>query len=265
MKVLSYNTLFGGFDGTKRDRYETQIKLINALQPDVLLLQEAKGFQLNGHALLLETEARLEMRGFLGLAPHTGQNTAIFLRSPLQAISTETDHEHFHHARLSVTATVPGFDAPVTFISVHLCPHAAHIRLREAGYLLNEAAPGGLCLVGGDFNTISPADGTPADLAQLPAHFRLRYTEPDGITPDGRPLQFLESAGWQELGRISAQQDIPTVPTAGFSGTEFATFRSDYFLATERLAKHLQRYLVIRDDVTDKASDHYPIWAEFTP
>lgn len=59
MKVLSYNTLFGGFDGTKRDRYETQINLIDGLQPDVLLLQEAKGFQLDGQALLRETEARL--------------------------------------------------------------------------------------------------------------------------------------------------------------------------------------------------------------
>lgn len=53
------------------------------------------------------------------------------------------------------------------------------------------------------------------------------------------------------------------MPTAGYSGTEFATFRSDYFLATQRLAKTLVRYQVIRNAVTDKASDHYPIWAEF--
>lgn len=75
------------------------------------------------------------MRGFLGLAPHTVQNTAIFLRSPRQAISNETDNEHFHHTRLSATAKVPGFDSPVSFINVHLCPDSAHIRLREAGYL----------------------------------------------------------------------------------------------------------------------------------
>lgn len=265
MKILSYNTLFGGFDGAKRERYEAQLQLIRELDPDVLLMQEARGFEANGQAVLLETEQRLAMRGFLGLAPRTGQNTAIFLKAPLRALSVATDNEHFHHARLSVSAEVPGFADAVTFISVHLCPNAAHVRQREAAYLVNEAAAGGLALVGGDFNTISPHDGMPADLADLQAHFRLRYTHPDGITPDGRPLQFLESAGWCELGHHSGDARTPTVPTAGYSGTEFATFRSDYFLATSRLAKSLVRYEVIRTGITDKASDHYPIWAEFQP
>jgi endonuclease/exonuclease/phosphatase family metal-dependent hydrolase len=188
------------------------------------------------------------MRGFLGPAPHTGQNTAIFVKAPVRALSAVTDNEHFHHARLTVTAEVPGFTDPVSFISVHLCPNAAHVRQHEVAYLVNEAAAGGLALVGGDFNTISPHDGVPPDLAGLQPHFRLRYTHPDGVTPDGRPLQFLESAGWQELGHVSG---------------DTATFRSDYFLATQRLAKALVPYQVIRSAVTDKASDHYPIWAEF--
>jgi exodeoxyribonuclease-3 len=265
MKVLSYNTLFGGFDGAKRERFEAQLQLIRELAPDVLLLQEARGFEANGYAVLLETEQRLAMRGFLGLAPHTGQNTAIFVKAPVRALSVVADNEHFHHARLTVIAEVPGFTDPVSFISVHLCPNAAHVRQREAAYLVNEAAADGLALVGGDFNTISPHDGVPADLADLQPHFRLRYTYPDGTTPDGRPLQFLESAGWCELGHAIGDTATATVPTAGYSGTEFATFRSDYFLATRRLAKSLTHYEVIRSAVTDKASDHYPIWAEFRP
>jgi endonuclease/exonuclease/phosphatase family metal-dependent hydrolase len=64
MKVLSYNTLFGGFDGAKRERFEAQLQLIRELAPDVLLLQEARGFEANGYAVLLETEQRLAMRGF---------------------------------------------------------------------------------------------------------------------------------------------------------------------------------------------------------
>jgi endonuclease/exonuclease/phosphatase family metal-dependent hydrolase len=265
MKVLTYNTLFGGFDGARRERYEAQMQLIREVDPDVLLLQEARGFEAHGSAVLLETEQRLAMRGFLGLAPHTGQNTAIFVKPPVQGVSAVTDSEHFHHARLTVTAQVPGYPDPVNFISVHLCPNAAHIRRREAAYLLNEAAPGGLALVGGDFNTISPHDGVPPDLADLQPHFRLRYTHPDGSTPDGQPLQFLESAGWVELGHQAGDTGTPTVPTTGYQDTEFATFRSDYFLATQRLAKTLQRYQVIRNAVTDKASDHYPVLVEFQP
>lgn len=264
MKVLSYNTLFGGFDGMKRERYEAQIGLIQQLQPDVLLLQEAKNFQQNGYALLLETEHWLGMRGFLGIAPHTGQNTAIFIVPTIRPLQIETDDVHFHHARLTLTAEVPGFAQPITFISVHLAPNSAEIRLRETAYLLNEGAPDKLVLVGGDFNTICHHDPVPADLAKLTPHYRLRYTGFDGKAPDSRPLQFLESAGWIELGHQAQAHHEFTVPTTGFKGTEFAHFRSDYFLASASLNKHFKRYQVIKNDITNKASDHYPILAEFT-
>lgn len=264
MKVLSYNTLFGGFDGTDRTRHDAQLKFIAEQAPDVLLLQEARGFECDGQALLLATEHRLGMRGFLGLAPHTGQNTAIFLKAGIRALAVETDAVHFHHAKLSVTAQVPGFADPVSFISVHLCPNSANVRLNEVAYLVNEAASNRHSLVGGDFNTISPADAVPSDLADLPDHFRLRYTDVTGRQPDTRPLQFLSSAGWLDLG---LQDDdatrVPTVPTAGFEGTEFATFRSDYFLATAPLARRARHYGVLRNSVTDRASDHYSIVVEF--
>lgn len=87
MKALSYNTLFGGFDGARRD--------------------------------------------FLGQAPHTGQNTAIFVEAPVRALSAVTDEEHVHYTRLTVTAEVPGFGDPVSLIGVHLRPNAAHVRRRE--------------------------------------------------------------------------------------------------------------------------------------
>jgi exonuclease III len=102
-------------------------------------------------------------------------------------------------------------------------------------------------------------------LAKLPAHHRVRYTEPDGITPDGRPLQWLENAGLHDLGLHAGRQTEATVPTTGFKNTEFATFRSDYFFASAMLLKSLKDYRVIKSEVTHLASDHYPIWAEFCP
>lgn len=265
MKVLSYNTLFGGFDGTDRRRYEAQIALIRELQPDVLLLQEARNHTAAGGALWFETERRLGLRGFVGVAPRTGQNTAIFIAPSLRPVRVETDSAHFHHALLVLTAEVPGFPQPVTFISAHLCPNGAQVRAREAAYLIPHATAGALTLVGGDFNTLSPHDGTPSDLAELPAHHRVRYTEPDGATPDSRPLQWLESAGLHDVGHHAGENAEATVPTAGFRDTEFATFRSDYFFASIALLKSLKDYRVIKNELTHSASDHYPIWAEFAP
>jgi endonuclease/exonuclease/phosphatase family metal-dependent hydrolase len=265
MKVLSYNTLFAGFDGADRYRYESQIALIQALRPDVLLLQEVRDYTVGGGARWFETERQLGMRGFVGLAPQTGQNTAIFIAPSIRPVRVETDSAHFHHALLVLTAEVPGFPQPVTFISAHLCPNGAQVRTREAAYLIPHATAGALTLVGGDFNTISAHDGTPVDLAELAAHHRVRYTEPDGITPDSRPLQWLESAGLHDVGHHAGQSADATVPTAGFRDTEFASSRSDYFFASAALLQSLQDYRVIKNEITHSASDHYPIWVEFAP
>jgi len=50
LTVLTYNTLFAGRDDSADRRARTQIGLINELKPDVFLMQEAKGFDLNGGA-----------------------------------------------------------------------------------------------------------------------------------------------------------------------------------------------------------------------
>jgi hypothetical protein len=82
LTILTYNTLFAGRDGADDRRAEAQIELIAGIRPDVFLMQEAKGFDAAGGALLHAMETRIGMRGFLAVAPRTGQNVAIFLREP---------------------------------------------------------------------------------------------------------------------------------------------------------------------------------------
>lgn len=72
MKIMSYNTLFGGFDGNDGKRFYAQVKLINDVQPDILLIHEAKGFLQSGMSLLFKMEERTNMRGFIAPALHTG-------------------------------------------------------------------------------------------------------------------------------------------------------------------------------------------------
>jgi exodeoxyribonuclease-3 len=61
-------------------------------------MQEAKGFDAAGGTLLFALEARIGMRGFLAVAPRTGQNVAIFVRDPLIPLAFEADGNNFHHA-----------------------------------------------------------------------------------------------------------------------------------------------------------------------
>jgi endonuclease/exonuclease/phosphatase family metal-dependent hydrolase len=69
LTVLTYNTLFAGLDGSDDTRARAQVELVNELRPDVFLMQEAKGFDANGGAWLYALEQRIDMRGFLAIAP----------------------------------------------------------------------------------------------------------------------------------------------------------------------------------------------------
>ena len=264
LTILTYNTLFGGRDGTDDSRSQAQTSLINELKPDVFLMQEAKGFDANGGAWLYDLEVRIGMRGFLAVAPRTGQNLAIFIRAPLQPVSFDVDGANFHHALATLKVALPESRQTVTFISAHLCPNGPAVRRREAAYLAVHAAPENLTLITGDFNSASPHDPEPEGFDALPAQHRVRYLADDLRTADRSVLAHLETAGWVDVGHALGGSSVPTVPTACFTGTEFAVMRCDYLLASKALAAQATSYKVIRTPGTDMASDHYPILAEFT-
>jgi exodeoxyribonuclease-3 len=265
MKVMSYNTLFGGWDGDDDRRFKLQREVIAETHPDILLLQECKHFDFNGNRRLYQVEEALGMRGFLAVTPRTGQNTAVLVRSGIKPVAFQSDADHFHHVAAIVTLEVPSFDQPITFVSVHLCPNGPHVRLVEAAYLVNYADPNRWTLVAGDFNSVSPLDPEPSDWDSLPKHHRARYLSADGKASDRSVLQSLYSAGYVDIaGRLKRNLDS-TVPGAAFKNTEFVPFRSDYFLASDVLAEKAVSYAVIKNDKTAAASDHYPIVAEFQP
>lgn len=95
-------------------------------------------------------------------------------------------------------------------------------------------------------------------------HHRARYTRPDGKAADRRVLQTLEGAGYVDIAHKLGAHTTPTVPGAGFPHAEFVPFRADYFLASAALSPGAKSYEVTRNEQTDRASDHYPIVAEFT-
>lgn len=268
LKVLTYNTLYAGRDGRSDARAHAQIKLINDIVPDVFLMQEAKGFESNGFAWLYDLESSIGMRGFLAIAPHTGQNVAIFVRQPFRPISFMTDGVHFHHAVATLKIALPGGseqDPVFTLTSAHLCPNAASLRLSEAAYLAVQADPGGFSLLTGDFNSVSPHDPEPVGFDTLAAHHRSRYIADDMRTADRRVLAHLEAAGLVDIGHMLNVNGsmLPTVPTTGFTETEFPVMRCDYVLASQALAPYAVSYEVIKNSVTDTASDHYPVLVTF--
>lgn len=244
LTALTYNTLFAGRGGA-------------------FLMQEAKNFDAGGGALLHAYEAKIGMQGFLAIAPRTAQNVAIYIRDPPMPLSFEADGANFHHALASLHVSLPDDHHPLMFISAHLCPNGAVIRRREAAYVAVQASPDSLALLAGDFNSAWPHDPNPQGFEVLPAHYRARYLASDFRTADRSVLAHLEAAGWVDIGHALDNTIAPTVPTAGFADTEFATMRCDYEMAMRDLAAYARSYEVIRTPETDMASDHYPVLATF--
>lgn len=263
LDVLTWNTLFAGRDGADDRRAHAQVEVIKALAPDVFLMQEGRGFDQNGAAWLYALEAAIEMRGFLAVAPRTGQHTAIFVRAPLRPLAFDADGANFHHALATLTVTAPGLQQSLKFMSAHLCPNGAEVRRREAAYLSLQPDPQSLCLLAGDFNSVSPHDHEPPDFAQLPPHHRARYLDYDGRDADRTVLARLEAAGWIDVAHTLGAHQAPTVPAAAFKATEFATMRCDYMMVSRPLAAGARSCRVIRTPLTDTASDHYPVLASF--
>jgi endonuclease/exonuclease/phosphatase family metal-dependent hydrolase len=213
--------------------------------------------------LLHALEAQIDMRGFLAIAPRTGQHVAIFIRDPLKPLAFQADGDNFHHSLATLRVAFPGTERALTLMSAHLCPNGPAVRRREAAYLAVQAAPEALSLLTGDFNSASPHDPEPDSFESLAAHHRARYLADDLRTADRSVLSHLEAAGWVDIGHALQGSGLPTVPTPGFAGTEFAVMRCDYVLASPSLAPHARSYEVIRNDATGMASDHYPVMATF--
>ena len=261
MRIVSWNILNGGQDGTSTERLECAISVLRDEQPDVVLLQEANGFALHGQRLLYHIENSLNMRGFLAVA-NTGYNLAMYLRRDQAVTSYDVDATHFFHASLNVELVLPGSPG-LSLVNAHLCPHSSEVRAIEAQHLARYAAMDSYVLIGGDLNSLDPHQEHSTALDTMPPHYRARYLVPgEGQQPDTRVGRILEVAGLIDIGYARSDPTY-TIPTyLPVYGNEFGRLRLDYMYASSAFAELVTDYRVIRNAQTDKCSDHYPITIE---
>lgn len=261
IRLVSYNLLDGGRDGDDERRLQKQVEIVRDQTPHILLLQEARQFDADGAAALYRLEAEFGMRGFLAPAPRTGQHLAIFIREPLRPLGFISEDAHYHHALARLELAAPGLDGPLKLVCTHLCPYAPAVRHIEASYLIGSVPAKGYTLIGGDFNSTSAHDPQPDNFHTLPADHRVRHLAADLSSVDRSVMSVFEAAGWTDIGHRHGDL-TPTAPTAGFPTRPLPHHRSDYLLASPQLARRIVHYGVLRNPLTDAASDHYPLFAE---
>ena len=254
LRVVTWNIREGG-----ADRLGAIIAVLRRERPDLLALQELRGFTRHGG---------LRMRGLanaLGMVGHLagsvfGQPVAVLVRPPLRSMESSAVTWRLHHAAAMVT--VPTTAGPLTMVGTHLNAISPYRRLREATWLAAQCrSRAGLVLLAGDLNALAPGVDHTAAIARLDPRHRRRHLGPDG-TPDTRAIAVFEQAGLRDLWRARGSGDGRTVPTTRGGGTEFGQMRLDYLLATPALAARVRQVRVVRGGETEYASDHYPLRAE---
>jgi exodeoxyribonuclease-3 len=251
VRFLTWNVRTGGRGG----RLEALVTLLRRERPDILALQELRGFP--GRRMH-------EVAGALGMTPFLaasvfGQPVAVLVRPPLRIVGWSAVRWRLHHAAAAVR--VPTTAGQLTVVSTHLNAISPYRRLREARFLAARHRPGkGPVLLAGDLNALDPGTGHTARLAALDGPYARRHLAADG-TADTRAVAAFQDAGFVDLWRTAGEGDGLTVPTTNGGGHEFSArgMRLDYLMASPAVAARATHARVLRGAEAEYASDHYPL------
>jgi endonuclease/exonuclease/phosphatase family metal-dependent hydrolase len=234
------------------------------LQPDVLLLNEALWCRpFAGHFV--------DYAQWLGF-PYSMVDTydgawgnVLLSRFPLR-----NEHRFRIHNRGGLRATVQaeGWSLDVATYHPHPNRRPAH-KAQDFRVLLAPIAPHQPGLVAGDFNAISPADAP--DLNALAAAFTRFVNDPRPGAARDSATRFIESGeavfplltdlGWRDAGPPPGRRY--SIPTDLISADKTSAMRLDHLWVNA--AVHIEHAEVIHHPAADRASDHYPVWAQVRP
>jgi endonuclease/exonuclease/phosphatase family metal-dependent hydrolase len=244
LRLVSYNIQHGG-----RGRERAIARVISALEPDVVLLQEASAPQ------AVEAIARAAAMPEWG--SRAGQSLGFLSRLPITYASW-TKPRVSRHAFIEIQ---PGGTAWRLF-GVHLSAvHAAWTEQRrryEMRALLTaiRAHQHGPHALAGDFNTLAPGEWL--DVWKLPARLRALVWMSGGAIR-WRTIQAILDAGYVDAFRYQ-QPDV--------IGHTFPTWdphvRLDYLFVPAPFVGGVTTCRVAVSDEARDASDHYPLFSELS-
>lgn len=258
---MTWNVKTGGIDRGGRhrapvDRLGDILAVIDQQRPDILALQELRGFDRRGGEGMRAFAAAAGMDAHLARSAF-GQPVAVLVRPPLRMTRRSAVRWRLHHA--AAIATVPTDAGPLRVVSTHLNPFSPERRRREARWL---AARYGsrrrLVALVGDLNSLDPGTDHAERLARLAVAYRHRHLAADG-TADTRAMAAFAAGGLVDVWPGAGAGDPLTAPTAQGGGAEFSGMRLDYVLASRPLAARVLRGYVARGGAAGYASDHYPV------
>jgi len=253
MKLMTYNILNGA-----KDNLAKVIAVINRESPDFLGINEANGFDDNNQKIIKEFAAKIGLP-FFDLAKcgdGDDYHIAVFSKQPFEKI------EHLDgFARAAIAVDIKTDFGTISIIATHLTPYTEALRMEEVKKILSHDHGSSYKVLMGDLNSLSRADDYDPKIV---ATFNEMQTKK--FTADGRLLfhvtDKLLQPSYVDPAILADKQKVFTAPTSINEYEAHNNMRLDYILVSPQLQARLSVYGVIKDELTNVASDHFPVIVE---
>lgn len=261
LKIISYNV----YNGMKLDESEGKQKYIDwakAQDADIIAWQEMNFFTREK----LEKFAASYGHKYAVLLKESPNDPAFFpvaITSKYPIVNVNKVVDNLWHGALF--ADVGNYH----FVITHMNPFWTAKRIDEINLIIDSIKysrdPNGKWIIAGDLNSFSPADKPDYDKSTLLEDIKEKQKK--------RPIldnlvngqlsytvqQNLLDAGYIDALKIKHKEFISTAPTKVFYDQASVPLRYDYIYVSPPLKENVIDVKVIKDDFTDKYSDHYPV------
>ena len=255
LRVLSYNILEGLQGDTAVQ--EEFINWAKKIDPDIIGFQEMNNF----------TQAKIQSfaaqygHNYAVLSKTGGYPVALTSKYPIVNVQKVTDN--MHHVYLVANIN------NINVIVIHFSPSSYQKRQMEVKEILARAdlfPENEMTLILGDFNSLSERDAAFYGKEDLNAQKEREKKEShirnlNNGQFDYSVINAIEKAGFQDI-LLKFHKDFqPTFPTDNYKA--IISKRIDFVFVNPELGKTAISAEIIRDNVTDKISDHYPVFVTF--
>lgn len=230
------------------------ISIVKKEAPDYLTLNEANTFAINNNKILQEFADATGFPYFdIALSGEHDYHVAVFSKYAFKSIRKLQPL-----ARACLIALIDTPIGQLSIASLHLTPFSEDMRHPEIDKIIEFQKGYENRILMGDMNALSQYDNYNAGIINDFNGQQLRkFTTSGKLRFDG--INKILSVGYFDSALQLGMHQEPTVPTAANKDVDHARMRLDYIFVSRPLLAHLKSYSVIKNAVTEKASDHYPI------
>lgn len=235
------------------------IEVVKSEAPDYLMLNEANTFAAHDNKILKEFAQQTDFPHFdIALSGQEDYHVAVFSKYPFKDV-----HKLQPLARACHVALIDSPLGELSVASLHLTPFTEDLRRPEIDLIADFQKKYDKRVLMGDMNSLSRYDEyDPAIVKDFYDKLIKKFTSDGKLRFDA--IDKILSMGYYdtavELGG-NKENTVPT-PLPVEAIHQHHKMRLDYIFVSKPLLPHIRNYLVIKNALTDKASDHYPVTVE---